>query len=122
MAHKRTIALVALVLCSFAARGEVVDKMATIPELWTHSLVIATALAVVGFFAPRSVLGMVIAAAVSLAFVWPPAVEPEFLPDALEHFGPSYGFHAQASVLLVPIGAGIGYIFGWWRKRRKNAI
>lgn len=123
MAKERTIAFVSLVLCSFAARGEVVDKMATIPELWTHSLVVTVVLAAIGFLAPRSILGMVVVGAISLAFVWPPAVEPEFLPEAIRHFGPRYGLHAQASALLIPLGAGVGYALGRWRRnRRKNAI
>lgn len=115
------IALVFL-LTLRTAGAEVVDKMASIPQLWITHGVIALALALIGLFAPKSLIGIVVAVTLSLLFAWPPAVEPEFLSEALRYFGSEYEVHAQASQLLVPLGAAVGYAAGWLRLRGRNAI
>lgn len=122
MASVRLLIFLVLLLALRTAGAEVVDKMASIPQLWTTNGAIAVALAAIGFLAPRSLIGIALAFALALLFAWPPAVEPEFLPEALRYFGPEYEGHAQASQLLIPLGLVAGYALGWWRLRRRNAV
>ena len=101
----------ALALAAQSTSAEVVDKLASISQLWVTAAVMGFALAVIGLFAPRSWIGAALVVALCLMMTWPPAVEPEFLSEAILHFGAAYESHARVSRLLVPL-IGVGGLCG----------
>jgi hypothetical protein len=94
---------VALLLCTAGTQAEVIDKIASIERLWITDAVIAAVAAVVTYVLAARVAPAVVMTMLAGAFAWPPVIPPEFMPEAMAHYGPLYAAHAQAAALLVPL-------------------
>lgn len=100
--------------------AEVVDKLASVPQLWGANAILASVFFVAAFFASRSLGLFAVIFGSAILLVLPLGIESEFLSEAIHVFGPSYEVHAIASQLLIPLGAVLGAACAWWRKKKNN--
>jgi hypothetical protein len=110
--------LLATLLWSASAQSEVIDKIASIGQIWVTNSVIAAVAALAAYALRKRIASLVVVFALAVVFAWPPVVPIEFLQEAEAHYGSHYSTHAQAAALMVPIAALLGFIFGGFTVRR----
>ncbi len=113
-------ALVLLVLSGVVevAHAEAADKLASIAQLWLTGALVAIVFALAGYFASRLRVAGGVVVGLAVLFGWGSGVDPQLLPEATRVYGADYELHAKASRLLIPLGAAIGLVTGWVRRRR----
>jgi hypothetical protein len=112
--------LTVLLLFQAPAYAEVIDKIASIQQLWATNLLLAIVVGALSYvFASRLLLCSLLFLT-AISFAWPPVVPIDFLPEASKTYGPNYLLHAQISALLAPAFAAISFGLKRWRKATIN--
>lgn len=91
-----------LLSCASGANAEVIDKIASIEQLWVTDAVIAMVAALVTYALSARFLPAAAMTLLAGAFAWPPVIPAEFLSEATAHYGSLYAAHAEAAALMVP--------------------
>lgn len=114
------LTLVCLAMFAGAASGEVIDKISTPSQLWTNGLQWGFALAIIAFLVAPRRLPVLLLFALAAWFALPPVIELEFVPEAVQHYGPNYPLYANIAAWLLPLGAVLGAALKVYLRRSRH--